>query len=236
MSARKEPQPEQRRESCNAMEQRTRQTKQGASPHNAHIAPIILASGSPRRLEILRTHGIEPVVVLPTIDEDALTALLSDALAPQQLAKELSLCKARSVLEKEKALTSPSRTQASLILAADTLVYHEDCGMLGKPKDRDEAVSMLQRLCNTSHQVITGVTLITISTEEETTFSDVTTVHFGSYSLRDIEHYIATEPPLDKAGSYAIQGMWGRHVTALDGDLENVIGLPYYRLEKLLRE
>ncbi|MCL2529765.1 MAG: Maf family protein, partial [Coriobacteriia bacterium] len=119
-------------------------------------------------------------------------------------------------------------------LAADTIVCHAELGMLGKPVDHADAVRMLQALCNTEHKVVTGVALIDLATERRVTLADVTTVHFGAYGLEEIEDYLSSEPPFDKAGSYAIQGMWGKQVLKIEGDLENVIGLPYYRLNALL--
>lgn len=206
---------------------------------------IILASGSPRRLEILRAHGIDPDVVVAHINEEALIASwLGESLSPEELVQRLAHAKARAVFElvtQEHDLgcrcavsDTPSHSPKSLILAADTVVYKEGVGILGKPAHHDEAVTMLEALSEGSHRVITGVTLLDAHTGHSTSFVDETTVHFGSYSLKDIEEYLVTEPPFDKAGSYAIQGMWGAHVVKIDGDLENVIGLPFYRLEKHL--
>ncbi|MDR1087727.1 MAG: Maf family protein [Coriobacteriales bacterium] len=229
---------------------------------------IILASGSPRRLEILLAHGLEPDVVLPDIDEDALIASWPAALSPEELVLRLALHKARAVYEQMQQQaggqiqTSPSKISAqnlgeaapkvpdtaspeaslaapgagsparstALILAADTVVYKESAGILGKPANQSDAVRMLQALNNTEHQVITGVALIEAATGQEASFTDTTTVRFNEYSLREILDYLAAEPPFDKAGSYAIQGLWGKHVMWLRGDYENVMGLPFYRL------
>ena len=190
---------------------------------------IILASASPRRLEILRAHGIEPKVVIPKIDERGLLASLLPELSPTELVQQLASLKARDVYE--QVSSEPPDAYGVLILAADTIVYKEELGVLGKPTDRADAIRMLLALCNTEHEVITGVSLIEGSTGEEWCLVDITTVHFGEYGLTEIEEYLASEPPFDKAGSYAIQGMWGRYVTQVEGDFENVIGLPFYRLE-----
>lgn len=192
---------------------------------------IFLASGSPRRLAILRSHGIEPEIFLPAIDEDALVASWAEPLSPEELVKQLALRKARAVYEQVAAAMTGD--QSALILAADTVVYKEGIGILGKPTDHSAAVSMLWTLRNSEHSVITGVAGIKMPTGREASFVDVTSVLFGNYSLQEIEDYIALEPPFDKAGSYAIQGMWKKHVLFLKGDLENVIGLPYYRLNEL---
>lgn len=209
------------------------------SPH------IILASGSPRRLEILRAHGIDPEVIVADIDEDALVASWqSERLSPEDLVQRLARAKAWAVYEhitqehgsrcRRAVYDVPAHSLKSLILAADTVVYKEGVGILGKPACRREAIAMLEALREGAHNVITGVTLIDAQTGHGTSFAEETTVHFGAYSLADIEEYLAAEPPFDKAGSYAIQGMWGAHVIRIDGDLENVIGLPFYRLAQHL--
>lgn len=244
----------------------------------AALPHIILASGSPRRLEILRAHGIEPEVLVSKFDEEAFLAQLPGETGAQELAQLLASHKAREVYERifiqasegtsEQPLeqvplkdpsstantslipstdTSPTSTPGvipgadtsetstpSLILGADTVVYKEGVGVLGKPANHAEATAMLVSLCNTSHEVITGVALINTATGAEQSFVDITKVHFGEYNLQEIEHYLKTEPPFDKAGSYAIQGYWGKHVNSIEGDLENVIGLPFYRLDFLV--
>lgn len=188
---------------------------------------IILASGSPRRLEILRAHGYEPQVVVSEFDEEAFIAALPAAVAPEDLARLLALKKAQEVYSR---INTFEYEAPAYILGADTVVYKEGVGILGKPEGRTEAIAMLESLCNTSHQAITGVALINIATGEERSFADITTVHFGAYDRAEIETYLDAEPPFDKAGSYAIQGYWKKQVKAVDGDLENVIGLPFYRL------
>ena len=199
---------------------------------------IILASASPRRLEILRSHGVEPVVIVPEVNEEELVASLSSGLEPQELVQLLALEKARVVYELicDDASDLPDSlvTQDAIILAADTIVCSKKLGVLGKPADHADAVRMLLGLSNTAHEVITGVAAIELATGKRDSLADLTTVHFGEYGLLEIEEYLASEPPFDKAGSYAIQGMWGEQVSSVEGDLENVIGLPYYRLQELL--
>jgi septum formation protein len=206
---------------------------------------VILASGSPRRVEILRGHGIEPTVILPQVDEELVDADGDGALLPEELVAELALRKATDVyrrlvsgelacLAATPQAESPKPAFPSLILAADTVVYKDGVGILGKPGGHDEAVAMLEALRNTEHQVYTGVALIHTSTGETDSFVDVSTVRFGDYTLEDIEDFLITEPPYDKAGAYAAQGLWASHIERIDGDRENVIGLPYYRIEPLL--
>ena len=193
---------------------------------------IVLASASPRRLEILRAHGIEPEVLVADLDEGELAASLPSGLLPGEVAQQLALLKAEAVYEQLRGGSLVSGE--AVILAADTIVCHAELGMLGKPENHADAVCMLQALCNAAHEVVTGVALIDLATGHRATLADVTTVHFGAYGLEEIEEYLLSEPPFDKAGSYAIQGMWGKHVEKIEGDLENVIGLPYYRLNELL--
>ncbi|MCL2808270.1 MAG: Maf family protein [Coriobacteriia bacterium] len=195
---------------------------------------IILASGSPRRLEILRAHGIEPEVVVAQIDEDELITSLLPRLSMSEVAMQVALHKARYVYDLLQA--GSAGLHDTLILAADTLVVKEGVGFFGKPVDHADAMRMLQALCNSSHEVITGVALIEAHSGKQSSLADTSIVHFGNYSSSDIDNYLATEPPFDKAGSYAIQGMWSGYVTKLEGDLENVIGLPFYRLHELLRQ
>jgi len=199
---------------------------------------IILASASPRRLEILRAHGIEPVVIVPEVDEEELAASLWGGLEPQELAQQLAMEKARVVYEliRDDASGLPGSlvTQNTFILAADTIVCSKELGVLGKPTDHADAVRMLLALCNTAHEVITGVAAIELATGKRDSLADLTTVHFREYGLSEIEEYLVCEPPFDKAGSYAIQGMWSKQVGLVEGDLENVIGLPHYRLCELL--
>ena len=194
---------------------------------------IILASASSRRLEILRAHGIEPEVIVSDVDERSLLAALPSTMPADELVRLMAIHKAQAVYRYllKQARVHPSGS--GLILAADTVVSKDGVGLLGKPANRAEAVRMLQALCNCAHQVFTGVAAIDVVSGAEDSLVDITTVHFGSYGLQEIEDYLAAEPPYDKAGSYAIQGIWKQHLTQIEGDLENVIGLPYYRLAEL---
>lgn len=187
---------------------------------------IILASGSPRRLEILNKHGIQPVV-LPQDTDEALPEGIGMTDAVEMLASR----KAHACYDSVKA--DPSY-DGFVILGADTIVWKDE--IMGKPVDRDDAWRMLDKIRGTHHYVVTGVCLIDINSGRETVLSDVTTVHCVDYSDDDIEDYISCEEPYDKAGSYAIQGRFGRYIDHIEGDYENVVGLPFYRIEKALKE
>lgn len=184
---------------------------------------IILASASPRRLELMRKHNIEPTV-LPSNTEEILPDKISMTDAVEMLAAQ----KAEACYE---SLTDDYSN--SLIIAADTIVYKDE--IMGKPEDREDAFRMLSKIRNTFHYVVTGVCIIDVDTGKRDVFSDVTKVFCKDYSDEDIWDYINGEEPMDKAGSYAIQGLFGKHIDHIEGDYENVIGLPFYRIEPFLK-
>ncbi|MDD3334300.1 MAG: Maf family protein [Eubacteriales bacterium] len=170
--------------------------------------PLVLASGSPRRLELMRLLGVPFEAVPSQADE---TAYGNGA----ERVRVLALRKAEEV-----AARMPQR----IILAADTLVCVEE-DVLGKPKDQADACRMLRRLSGRAHQVFTGVCMITPGqpTRQEVC---ATTVHFVPLSDEVILRYVATGEPMDKAGAYAIQERAGAFVSRIEGSPTNVIGLP----------
>lgn len=192
-------------------------------------AMIILASGSPRRKELLTQGGIPFIVMKSDCDED------SDIEEPAAFVEELSLRKAENVYEK----TGDSYGENYIILAADTIVSYEG-EILGKPEDEREALDMLGLLSDRTHQVYTGVTLLQIQNgkKKAVTFSERTDVTFYPMTRIEMLNYIATKDPLDKAGSYGIQGPCAIHIKEIKGDYNNVVGLPlsrvYQELKKLL--
>ena len=185
---------------------------------------IILASQSPRRLEILNKHDIEPIVIPAGVDEN-----LPEGISMEDAVKTLAHKKASAVYNLIKG--NPDYSD-SLIIGSDTVVFKDE--IMGKPVDADDAFRMLSSIRNTNHFVATGVALINTDTGESTVLCDVTTVYCKKYSDNDIWDYINTVKPYDKAGSYAIQGEFGKHIDHIDGDYENVVGLPFYRIEKYL--
>lgn len=186
---------------------------------------IILASRSPRRREILSGLGLCFDIVSADCDES------SETVDPACLVRELALRKGRAVREllssEGKALTD------ALIISADTVVS-VDGEILGKPRDESEAVSMLSRLSGRSHRVISGIALL--SGEREISAAEETEVFFSEVSVREIERYVASGEPMDKAGAYAVQGGASLWIERLSGDYFNVVGLPVHRLELLVRE
>ena len=181
---------------------------------------IILASGSPRRRELLERMGLRGFqIVVPQTDET-----LDPALNPAEQVQRLSQEKAAAVAEQ----VGPD----SLIIAADTVVAL-DGAILGKPAGEEEAVRMLSALSGVRHQVYTGLTVQQGS--QRVTEYEQTAVTFRPLSREDIENYIAAGESLDKAGAYGIQGCGALLVRGIEGDYYNVMGLPVAHLAEILR-
>lgn len=178
---------------------------------------IILASASPRRREILQLAGV-PFEVCVASDETA-----PSGLAPCDYTRELARSKAEAVFKMH-----PDR----VVLGADTVVVLDD-RVLGKPRDAQDAVEMLLSLGGRSHQVMTGVWAC--SPGKCDGFTDVATVHFYPISRAEAEAYVATGEPMDKAGSYGIQGFGMRFVKGIEGDFYTVMGLPGARVCRFLK-
>lgn len=177
---------------------------------------IILASGSPRRKELLAGLGYDfEIRLISGIDES-----YPDGLSGEQIAEYIA---------HEKATPYRDTMAADeLVITADTIVYL-DGKVLGKPKDEDEACAMLRSLSGKTHQVITGVTLLTKDSSK--TFSSTSNVTFATLSDDEIDHYVTHYKPLDKAGAYGIQEWIGFvGVERIEGSYFNVMGLPIQRL------
>ncbi len=189
---------------------------------------IILASSSPRRIEMMKNIGIEPIVMASAVEET-----LPFDVTMEQAVMFLALKKALYV-EKLLRKESNGNLVSSVIIAADTIVYKDR--MIGKPIDEKDALNTLKLLRNTSHFVATGVSLVSPNTPKRSIFFDVTEVFFNDYSDDDILRYINTDEPWDKAGSYAIQGTWGKHITHIIGNYDNVIGFPWGKIKTELEK
>ena len=183
--------------------------------------PIILASASPRRKELLALTGLKFRIDAGDYEED-----LTLKLKPHDLAKHLSQEKARSVSQNH---------HDALIIAADTFIVFRD-KLLGKPHTDKEAVRMLVMLNGKSHAVITGYTVLDTKTGKYISRSVETTVWFKKLSPAGIGAYVKTKEPLDKAGAYAIQGLGSLMVKKIQGDYFNVIGLPLASLADTLKK
>lgn len=182
---------------------------------------IILASSSPRRIEILNNLGVN-FEIMPSNYEEII-----DNKPPEELVKFLAYNKA---LEVAKRINSDS-----IIVAADTMVFSNN-RMLGKPKTTDEAYMMLKSLSGKAHDVMTGICLISQSEDKQYLDYEVTRVYFKDLSEEEIHNYIASKEPLDKAGAYGIQGLGGFFVKRIEGCYFNVMGLPVYKLYNGFRE
>ena len=196
--------------------------------------PLILASASPRRKEILEEHGFSPFVMPSYVDE-----ILPEGacFTPEQTTIYLAELKANTVFN---GLDPKDWPEGCMVLGVDTIVYKDR--IIGKPEDEADALYILRSLKNDKHEVVSGVCLIIAKPMEselkiiEThSFSDTTMVRFGDYTDEEILTYIRDNPPYDQSGSYAIQSDWGRHALEIDGDIQNVIGLPYEKLSIYLK-
>ena len=184
------------------------------------MSKIILASASPRRKELLAKAGIS-FTVIPAAGEEKRTSE-NPGEAVQQLARDKAEWVAQSLAECE---------EGTLVIGSDTIVVFEN-RILGKPKDRRDAAETLEKLQGNTHQVYTGVTVLERKAGKwvEHTFFESTDVTFYPVSREEIQDYIATGEPMDKAGSYGIQGLFGIYVKGICGDYNNVVGLPVGRL------
>ena len=186
---------------------------------------IILASGSPRRRELLTQIGWE-YTVIPSKKEEILRFT-----KPEDIVKDLSLQKAQDIAE--------TAAPGTMVIGSDTVVAL-DGEILGKPHTPDNAVKMLKRLEGRSHQVYTGVSVVikgaaADGSDEIISFAEETDVHVYPMTDAEIEAYVATGDPLDKAGAYGIQGIFAKHVQGISGCYYNVMGLPIGRLYQELK-
>lgn len=170
---------------------------------------LVLASGSPRRRELLARMGFAFDVLAPEVDE-RVSAPPREAVA---------------ILARRKALAAAAGLSRGVVLAADTLVALEG-EALGKPADREDARRMLRMLSGREHEVYTGVCVLDAATLRMTVHVERTGVAFRGLSDAEIDAYAATGEPMDKAGAYAVQGGAAAFVQSLHGSFENVMGLP----------
>jgi septum formation protein len=183
-----------------------------------------LASASPRRKELLAQIGIEFEIKVSDADEK------SDITDPAKLVEELSRRKAFAVVDELKK----EGREDFRVIGADTVVALEG-KILGKPKDKDAAVGMLKSLSGKSHDVFTGVTVV-YDDGKMKTFHERTVVSFYEMTDEEIKEYVESGDPLDKAGSYGIQGFCARYISGIRGDYNNVVGLPIGRLYQEIKK
>ncbi len=181
----------------------------------------ILGSASPRRIDMFRDHGYNPVVI-PSMGDESVPMPLN----PIETTLFLALKKALSVKQQVK-----NPEEKAIIITADTIVYQDE--ILGKPEDRADAHRILSKLNNSSHSVITGVALMRTDVPYCRLFVEESIVTFHPYEMTELEEYLDTPEAYDKAGAYAIQGTFGKYVKAYTGDITNIMGLPW---DALMRE
>ncbi len=186
----------------------------------------ILASASPRRRELLEQLGINFDIMVAPIDESG----IDKGMAPDLYAGVLSMYKAAAVA---KVLREQGRTK-ELIIAADTIVYL-DGKILGKPTDDNDAKRMLMELSGKEHEVYTGLCVMRIKDGYSVSRSVMTKVSFKTLSEEEIDAYVKTGEPSDKAGAYAIQGKASVFINSITGDYFNVVGLPLSELYDILK-
>lgn len=186
---------------------------------------IILASSSPRRIEMMKKNGYNPEIRPSDIDET-----LPKGIAMKDAVMFLALKKA---LDVESRCTFPE-DEGKLIIAADTIVFKD--GILGKPTNREDAYNMLTKIKNTSHQVATGVAIVQAGCTNKVVFYDSTTVFCKDYSEKELNAYLDTNEPYDKAGAYAIQGLFGKYIDHYEGSFDTVVGFPWELIEEKLKE
>ncbi|MCX7774164.1 MAG: Maf family protein [Clostridia bacterium] len=185
---------------------------------------LVLASASPRRIELLKQIGLQFDIRPANINEDA-----KDYSDTGKYAMEMSRQKAMVVAE---ALHKEAAKE-TFVLGADTVVGIDE-HLLGKPADQDDVRRMLLLLEDRWHEVTTGITLVKADTLETITEKEVTRVKFSTMPKGFIDRYIASGEPFDKAGSYGIQGFGGLLVERIEGDYFNIMGLPLFRLSRML--
>lgn len=183
---------------------------------------FVLGSGSPRRKELLEQLGLE-FEVSSAHGEEIITKTL-----PQDIVEELSRQKADEVAQR---YADAYKNDTYVIIGADTIVAFKN-EIMGKPQDEEDAVRMLTQLAGDTHQVYTGVTLVILQNGEKRflTFHEKTDVHMYPMTKAQVRAYVATGEPMDKAGAYAIQGKCAAYIKGINGEYNNVVGLPVARL------
>lgn len=181
---------------------------------------IVLASSSPRRREILEGIGLQFTIDTSGIVDETIAV----GIKPDKIVENLAL---------KKALAVTQKYQDGFVIGSDTIVVLDDI-ILGKPGNEEDALNMLMKLQGRTHHVYSGVAVINVSTGEQQVTHDVTEVEFRSISENEAIKYIATGEPMGKAGSYAIQGLGAVFIKSIHGDYYNVVGLPLFKLAKIL--
>lgn len=189
---------------------------------------MILASASPRRLQLLQEIGITPLVLPTHIDESPLPAEKPTALVARLAQQKAAVCWKNALQKCDRASIANQ-----IIVAADTTVWLNNTS-LGKPSNTSDATQMLEQLSGKTHHVSTGVHMLKLDSAgaiaAQTGFIETSKVTFYNLSAQEIERYVATDEPMDKAGAYGIQGQGRLLVQKIEGDFFTIVGLPIARL------
>ncbi|RCW49699.1 nucleoside triphosphate pyrophosphatase [Halanaerobium sp. MA284_MarDTE_T2] len=185
------------------------------------MGKLVLASASPRREELLKQLKLQFTIVPSRIDESQF-----NGLKPVDMVEKLAFAKAESVSE---------LVEEAIIIAADTVIVAQD-RVLNKPEDAEDAKNMLSALSGKEHQVITGVAVMNSETDEYLVEHNITSVFMEEISEEEIDKYLETGEPMDKAGAYAIQGFGSLFVREIKGSYYSVVGLPLNQLSKMLKK
>jgi len=180
---------------------------------------FILASNSPRRVELLKAVGYRFDIIPHRIEE-----YISDSVSPADYVQNLAYLKANDVA---------SRVDEALILGADTIVLHKK-NILGKPKDKDDAKRMLSMLSNSEHDILSGVCLIDMPSKKKLLRFCRTFIRMRPVTEREIEEYVESGESMDKAGAYAIQGEGKKFIDKIEGSYSNVVGLPLETVKEMI--
>lgn len=208
---------------------------------------FVLASQSPRRKELLQRLGISFQVITSDVSEEVssndpvmITSVLANrkamAVAEGLLCRDGTLWMKEPLVDGTTLRVGPA--DKAIVIGADTVVV-SDGVILGKPKTVVEARKMMHRLTEGTHEVYTGVALLTLQDgrqDRSRTFHEKTVVHVGTMDEFELEEYITSKEPYDKAGGYGIQGEFCKYITGIEGDYYNVVGLPLHRLHQELKK
>lgn len=189
------------------------------------MSEIILASASPRRREIMENMGISFSILTADVDESTIDTCVMPEIYVQQLALLKAAAAAKKIIHNKKAI----------VISADTVVVH-DGKILGKPKDEADAVNTLKSLSGDVHRVYTGFCVLRVSDAYTVCQNVCTKVRMRQLTDEKIERYVRTGECMDKAGSYAVQGLGAMLVDKIEGDYFNVVGLPAGELAQVLEE
>ncbi len=186
---------------------------------------VILASKSPRRKELLSMITNDFEVIVSNVEEK-----LDKNLTPEEQAKQLSYIKAKAVFDSTADLGD------RVVIGGDTIVV-KDGKIFGKPKDKEDASNMIKTLKNSKHEVITGISVIyqKQGITKEIIDSDISKVYFTDIDDDEIEKWVSSDEPYDKAGAYAAQGKFGVYFDKIEGNYYNVVGLPIHKVYKILK-